>query len=399
MAQAFQIRYFDPARGTVIEESTLAESELKLRRDVAALGRVLLTCQQRPAVTASKALGQPEFDVAWWCRELGTLVTAGMTVVEALETLQLASRGGAHEQINAAVLRSLREGQALSKALRGTGAFPAVLVAGVTASERTSTLTAALNDFLRYDEMLRRLRRQIVSAAIYPMLVLALGALVVTLLLAYVIPRFSRMYADVHGAVSAPTQALLFVSHGVVTYWPWLLTVLIAIAAFVMWAMRRGLVGIWSARALHAIGPLDRQWDHYRRARLYQSLDLMFRGGYTLDEALSVCESLGLGERMTASIAGARSQIARGRTASAALSEHGIADRVAERLLAVGERSGEFHAVLQTIADRHAQAFATFIERSTRIIEPLLLLAIALLVGGIVVMMYLPIFDIASSIR
>ena len=76
----------------------------------------------------------------------------------------------------------------------------------------------------------------------------------------------------------------------------------------------------------------------------------------------------------------------------------GLTQTVSERLIAVGERTGGFDAVLQTIADRHAQAFATFVERATRIVEPLLLLLVALVVGGVVVMMYMPIFDMAGSI-
>ena len=84
---------------------------------------------------------------------------------------------------------------------------------------------------------------------------------------------------------------------------------------------------------------------------------------------------------------------------AAAFGEAGLTDTVSERLLAVGERSGGFDAVLQTIADRHATAFATFVERATRIVEPLLLLVVALVVGGIVVMMYMPIFDIANGVR
>jgi len=91
--------------------------------------------------------------------------------------------------------------------------------------------------------------------------------------------------------------------------------------------------------------------------------------------------------------------LTRGVRVSAALSESGLTDTVTQRLLAVGERSGNFERVLQTIAERHAGAFAAFMDRATRIVEPLMLLLVSLLVGSIVVLMYLPIFDIASSIR
>lgn len=144
--------------------------------------------------------------------------------------------------------------------------------------------------------------------------------------------------------------------------------------------------------------PLLAQVDHFRLAKLYQSLALMVRGGYTVDEALSVGEALELGPRLKASLARARADIARGRSASSAFAQAGLTEVVTERLLAVGERTGAFEGVLQTIAERHAQRFATFVERATRIVEPLLLLLVAMVVGGIVVMMYMPIFDMANSI-
>jgi general secretion pathway protein F len=98
-------------------------------------------------------------------------------------------------------------------------------------------------------------------------------------------------------------------------------------------------------------------------------------------------------------VARARIDLARGKRVSATLSQAGLTDTVAERLLAVGERTGSFDVVLQTISQRHAAAFTTFVERATRLVEPVLLLLVALLVGGIVVMMYMPIFDIANGVR
>jgi general secretion pathway protein F len=393
------VRYFDPARSGVVEEAIEAASEAAARDTLAAARRVVLDLQPLAAGPApAKAAGAP-FDVAWWCRELRTLLKAGMTVVEALETLQAQAGGGARERVHAHLLRALREGQSLSRAMRGSGAFSDVLVASVSASERTSTLVDALDDYLRYDELLRRLRRQAVSAAIYPAVVTALGAVIALFLLLYVVPRFSRMYTDVHRNLSPATQAVLWLSAMVRGQFAVIVAAL-GLAGFgAVAAWRSG----WVARAgyslVASIGPLDRRIDAYRLAKLYQSLALMFRGGYTLDEALEVAGGLDLGRRLSGSLAQARRDIARGRSVAAALSEAGLTDAVTERLLAVGERTGAFDTVLQTIADRHAEDFATFVERATRIIEPLLLLGVALVVGGIVVMMYMPIFDIANSIR
>jgi len=390
----YGIRYLPPGAQAVTEELAEAATEAELRARVTAAGGVVLDLRAVPAHAAAPV----RFDVAWWCRELRTLLRAGMTAVEAIETLAAGHKDAARDRVHGLLLKALREGQSLSRAMRGASVFPEVLVASVTASERTSTLAEALDDYLRYDEMLERLRRQAVSAAIYPAVVVGLGALISVFLLLFVIPRFARMYGDLHGSVSTATQLVLWLSRALRDQLPVVAGGLFALVLLVVWAWRQGWVARAAVSAIEGIEPLRRQWDHFRLAKLYQSLALMVRGGYTLDEALQVSQRLQLGTGMVDGLAVARREIARGKAASAALAAAGLTETVTERLLAVGERTGSFDTVLQTIADRHAQAFATFVERATRIVEPLLLLIVALVVGGIVVMMYMPVFDIAGGI-
>jgi general secretion pathway protein F len=394
----FTVKLFDASRSTVIEELMDAASETELRHQCLANGRVVIAVR-KAAHSRPVKIRTAAFDVGWWCRELRTLVGAGMTVVEALESLQVHATGGLRAKVHATLLRSLHEGQSLSRAMRATGAFPEVLIASVTASERTSTLVPALDDFLRYHDMMRTMRRKALSAAIYPAVVITLGLLISLFLLLYVVPRFSRMYGNFHGTLSPATQVLLWLSHLINEQMPWLIGFGGLIGVACAWAWRLGKPQAVFARVMAQITPLQRQLDHFRLAKLYQSLALMFKGGYTLDEALQVCAGLDIGPGIASGVDIARREMARGRAVSAAFSLANLTEPVSQRLLAVGERTGNFDAVLQTIADRHAESFSIFVDRATRIIEPLLLLVVALVVGGIVVMMYMPIFDIASGIR
>jgi general secretion pathway protein F len=278
------------------------------------------------------------------------------------------------------------------------GGFPQVLVAGVIASERTSTLVQALTDYLLYDELVERLRRQAVGAAIYPSAVVGLGIAITLFLLIFVIPRFARMYGDGTTQLSAATEAVLWLSRSLQQHTGWAMLALAAIAGSLVVAYKKRWWLLVFDHVAERRGGLRTQIDHFRFAKLYQSLALMVRGGFTVDEALAVCAALELGPRIQRSLNEARDSIARGKAASAAFAGAALTDAVAERLLAVGERTGAFDEVLQTIASRHAERFATFVERATRIVEPLLLLLVALVVGGIVVMMYMPIFDMANSV-
>lgn len=396
----FQIRVFDPQTAQVSERTLEANSLEALESRFAHGPEVLLSAQALKPVRASRSAGR--LDVAWWARELRTLLLAGMTVVEAVETLntqvlaQVMSQ--ARVQMHEQLLARLREGQALSVAMQGTGGFPAVLIAGVRASERTSNLVDALDDYLGYHEMIERLRKQLVSASIYPALVVGLGTVISLFLLLFVVPRFSQIYSGLHGQHSGITSALLGLSRLLQGRLPHVLALLCALVAAMAWAWRSGLLRRLTLRLLGAIGPLRRQWDEFLLAKLYHSLTLMFRGGYALDEALRLSATLDLGEGISERVLAAEAALARGQRVSTAFGEAGLTDTVSRRLLAVGERTGNFDRILQTIAERHGQNFTTFIERSTRLVEPVLLLAVALLVGGLVVMMYMPIFDVASSV-
>jgi general secretion pathway protein F len=400
-AISFDVRLLRGGSSSVEDGQFDASSEVELRNRLGAEGIVVIGLRRsRKSSAPPRAVqrGSGAFDVGWWCRELRTLLLAGMTAVEAIETLAAGQRDAVRERVHDALLKALREGQSLSRAMAGAGVFPEVLVASVMASERTSTLPSALEDYLRYDSMLRKLRQQLVSAAIYPTVVVTLGAVICLFLLLFVVPRFSRMYADLHGPVSGATRIVLWVSQTVQQRWPLLLAGAAAAMMLVLLLWRSGALVRFGAALVEAIPPLERQWREFRLAKLYQAMTLMIKGGYAFDEALQVCSGLDAGPRMAQQLQSVRAEIARGKSASAALAGAGLTEVVTERLLAVGERTGSFATVLQVIADRHSQTFTTFVERATRIVEPLLLLIVALAVGGIVVMMYMPIFDIAGGL-
>jgi general secretion pathway protein F len=394
----FLVRSIAPHAAVIAEVSVEATDEASLRLRLEGEGVRILSLRVAEAGSRRPGRASDRLDIAAWCRELATLLRAGMTAVEAIEALQLQTdRPGAATQTR--LLTELHEGRPLSEAMQAAGGFPQVLVASVIASERTSRLADALEDYLRYDTQLTALRRQAFSAAVYPTVVVVVGLLISLFLLTFVMPRFSRMYASFRGEVSPVTQLMLWFS-GVLTHsLPVVLGALFVVAIALRVAYMQGVLARIGAWIVVRIPPLRRARGHFARAKLFQSLMLTLRGGYPLVEALRVCQSLRLGGGLDPLLAGARSAVERGTPASHAMAQQGLVDNVGERLLRVGERSGQFEQVLQTLAERHADAFATFVQRATRLVEPLLLLVVAVMVGGIVIMMYMPVFDIASGLR
>jgi general secretion pathway protein F len=394
----FLVRSIAPHAAAIAEASFEATDEASLRARLEGEGSRILSLRPAKARYWRPARGADRLDVAAWCRELVTLLRAGMTAVEAIETLHLqTNRPGA--AIQARLLVELHQGRPLSEAMQAAGGFPQVLIASVIASERTSRLADALEDYLRYDTQLTALRRHAFSAAVYPTVVVAVGLLISLFLLTFVMPRFGRMYASFRGEVSPVTQLMLWFSGALTHSLPVVVGAIIVLAITLRVAYTQGVLARLGAWIVVRIPPLRRARDHFARAKLFQALMLTLRGGYPLVEALRVCQSLRLGGGLEPLLAGAKAAVERGTPASQALAAEGLVDNVGERLLRVGERSGQFDQVLHTLADRHADAFATFVHRATRLVEPVLLLMVAVMVGGIVIMMYMPIFDIASGLR
>lgn len=393
----FDARFFDPTRRAVAERRVRAASQAEARALIAQDGGTVITLRAvRPGRLAVRALPPTRGDLAVWCRELRALLQAGLSVVEALDALGAAA---GPNSVHAELLARLREGRALSAAMQDVGGFPALLVASVRASERTSDLGHALDAYLRFDDMVGGLRRKVVSAALYPALVVALGGLIAVFLLWVVVPRFASLYGESSAEVSTATQAVLALSR-VVSGHPWLVpSALVALALAAAWGGtgdRPRRAASWTLR----VWPwLARQVAHFERARLYEALALLVHGGYSLHEALGVSLELMQRPGAQAQLRLARQRIEHGMAASAAFQAADLTDAVTERLMRAGERGGQFDRVLRAIAERHRQAFETFVERATRLVEPVLLLGVALMIGSMVVLLYMPVFDIAASVH
>ncbi|WP_326534469.1 type II secretion system F family protein [Pseudorhodoferax sp.] len=394
------IRCYDAAHAVVREHVVRAGSRAQAMASAEEQGLVVLDLRRdaRPISMPSGPAAR-RLDVTWWCKELRVLLAAGMTVVEAIEAMQAQTRDPGSHMVLDEISRALQQGLPLSASVAASGHFPPMLVAGIVAAERTGALIEALDDYLHYDGLVEALRRKLVSAAIYPSLILGLGAVVVIFLLLFVMPRFATIYAGLPGGVTGFTSLLLTLGMRATNNLGLLTAAMLALAGSIAWAWRQGLLSRWMLQGLERFGPLRQRIDEFRMAKLYQSLALMLRGGYTLDEALDRCQKLRLGPRIETAIGQVRSDIARGRRVSAALDEAKLSDEIDVRLLRVAERTGNFDHVLQTLGNRHGDRFANTIDRVARLAEPLLLLAVSLAVGAVVVLMYMPIFDIAGGIR
>jgi general secretion pathway protein F len=236
-----------------------------------------------------------------------------------------------------------------------------------------------------------------VSAAIYPGLVIGFGFAVSTFMISYVVPRFAHVYEDIGKSVSLPTMMLLKFGSFTSAHFGWLAAGGAAGIAALGFFYRNGKLKSWSLRLLGRSRLARHYLRLYQLSRVYQTMSMLLKGGYTLSDAIPLAHNLAFDARLRGQIVASHLAIMEGRRLSTAFADHGLTDNVTERLLQVGERSGSLVKVMDIIAQAHRQELTLFMERATRLVEPVLLMAVALMIGAIIVLMYMPVFDLAGG--
>jgi general secretion pathway protein F len=338
-------------------------------------------------------------DVATLSLELASLLAAGLSVVDALRTLASNESLAARRSVLLNVLQAVSEGLPLSTALqRSEHRFPPLLVATVSASEQTGDLGTALARYAEHEQRLRGLRDKVVGAAIYPVLLLALGSLVVAFLLGVVVPKFAVLIESTRRELPWSSQLMItwgrFAASHAGAAAGVALTALVALVVAARRVARNHARARW-IEALPLIGPSIRLFRH---SQLYRTTGMLVKGGIAAPRALQLAASL-LGDDDRTRLAQAVARIHEGRSLSDALSQAGLADPVTTSMLSVAERTGALAEILERIASFQEARLARSVEMTSRLFEPLLMIGIGLVIGAIVVLMYLPIFDLASSLQ
>ncbi len=331
--------------------------------------------------------------------ELMSLLEAGLNLVEALQTLADKEGHGDRQEVLSGLLAAIHRGEPFSQAVAGFPQhFSPLYVATIRASERTGNVKEALGRYVAYQEELDRLRKKIVSASIYPVILLAVGVLVIGFLMLYVVPRFASVYEDRAGALPFFSQLLLGFGNFVGSHAAALAFAAAAAAAAIAWAFSRPQIRSRVNTQLWRLPALGARMKTYQLARLYRTAGMLLRAGIPAVQALDMVRDL-LAAHLRPQLMDAKRLIEEGRPMSAALAAAGLATPVAFRMLTVGERSGDMGHMFTQIARFHDEEVARDIDWFTRAFEPLLMAVLGVAVGLVVVLMYMPIFELAGSIR
>jgi general secretion pathway protein F len=338
-------------------------------------------------------------DLLLFSQELLALQEAGLSIVEALDTLAEREHAGEIRSVLVQLTTRLREGKRFSDALETfPEEFSSLFVGIVRSSERTGDLPEALARYIDYRARRNALRSKAISAAIYPSLLLIVGTVVALFLGGYVIPRFAVVYQGSGRELPWASQMLMdwgkFASQHLD-----LLLVCLSVALFTTVVAMRFVLrrGGWRA-LLRAMPAFSERMHIHEVSRLYLTLGMLLDSGLPVTHALTLAEET-LPLHRQKSIQEASRHIRQGERLSAAFEREGLVTPVGLRMMRLGEESGRLGEMMTRAARFHDEENARWIERFSRVAEPALMVAIGLVVGTIVVLLYMPVFDLAGGLR
>jgi general secretion pathway protein F len=339
-------------------------------------------------------------DVAIMTRQLATLLSAGIPLMEALGALTEQVEKGELKRVVAQVRESVREGSALSVAVaRFPKVFPDLYVQMVRAGEASGTLDRILirlADFLEYRV---RLRGKLVSAMLYPILMLGVSTLVLFLLITYAVPKVTVIFEEMHQALPLPTRILMGISDFLLSYW---------------WLLLFGAIGLGVGLRRYVDTPSGRvAYDRFllrmplfgkivrmvALTRFSRTLSTLLSSGIPLLTALEIVRDVVGNQVLSEAIRKARENIREGESIADPLRRSGVFPPLVTHMIAVGEKSGELEGMLQKVADTYDNEVETVVSTLTALLSPIMILLMGGLIFCIVLAVLLPIFDISQVVH
>ncbi len=339
-------------------------------------------------------------DVAIFSRQLATMVNSGLTLIRALTILDEQTENALLKEVLSDVRGRVEQGSSLSAAFEAhPDVFNHLYVSMVRAGEVGGALDETLVRLADTLEAAVRLRSKVKSAMAYPIVVLALIVLIVTGMLAFVVPIFEGMYEELGGSLPFPTQILINVSTILTSLW-WLFAIALvgSILGFKRWRRTDSGKAAWDRFKvrLPIFGKVVQKVAISRFARTFSVLS---RTGVPVLQALDIVSATSGNWLVSEATRDIQASVKRGDSLVAPLHEHDIFPPMVTHMMAVGEETGAIDTMLEKVADFYDSEVDDTVNALTSLIEPLLIVVMGVAVGGILIALYLPMFNIANLIQ
>ena len=402
----FVVHMIDPQHGELRRRVSAADAQAAVAAAHADPRRVLsvkpvksIDHATRAHDSASPHAARRSFPLRLFSQELAVLLAAGIPLLEGLITLREKESSAPVADALDAVIAQLQAGQPLSAALKSRpAAFDPLFIAVVQSSERTGQIGQALREHANYLGWVDALRAKLVSACVYPLTLVVAGVAVIVFLLLFVVPRFAGILEGVGGELPATSKALIEIGRMSGDH-PWAtagIALALLCAPAVAWRMpglrSRVVASLWR---LPLLGP---KLHLLALAQFYRTSSMLLGAGVPAMSALRTAREV-ISPRLRAPLDAAIASVGHGERLSVALQQAGLTTPVSLRMIRVGERSGTLGPMLRNAAEFYDEELSRLTEWVTRLVNPLLMLVMGLVIGSIVVLMYLPIFQLVEQVQ
>jgi type IV pilus assembly protein PilC len=340
-------------------------------------------------------------DITVFSRQFATMIGAGLSLTKCLSILGQQTESAALRVIIAQIARDVESGQSLSDAMsKYPKVFPIIFVNMVRSGETGGVLDEVLNRVADHFEREAMIKGRIKSAMTYP---IAMGTLVFIILIAmliFVVPTFETMFATMGGALPVPTAILVGLSNGARS-WPGLVTLIVIIVGTITFRWWKGTpdgLYAWDSIKLRmpVFGKLIRKMALSRFTRTFGTL---VAAGVPILAALDIVGTTSGNEVISRAVRKVRSAIKEGETIAKPLGENPVFPAMVVQMISVGEETGALDAMLSKVAEFYDEEVTAGVEGLTSLIEPLMMATLGLVVGGVVIALYLPMFEVINLVK
>jgi type IV pilus assembly protein PilC len=390
-----------------VEASSEVEARVKIRaqqmipiRVVAGSGTSVTKLQN---VTGPKGGGLglkvKQKDLQVFTRQFATLINSGIAVVQSLELMEKASSNPSLRMCLGRVKADISQGKKLADAMAvHDKVFDRLYVNLVRAGEEAGVLDTILNRLAAYIEKAVKIRGKVMGAMFYPAGIIAVAGLVLWAIMTFVIPKFEELFKQTNMELPIPTRIVIDLSHNVRTYW---------------WVMVAGIVGIvFTVKTFYATPEGRRTIDHILLstpvfggmlqksaiARFTRTFGTLLSCGVGILDALEISARVSGNSIIENTLLNARKSISEGKSIVHPLSQDKFIPEMVTQMIGVGEQTGAMDTMLNKIADFYEDEVDTAVGALTSMIEPIMMVFLGAIIGGVVIAMYLPIFNLASGV-
>jgi type IV pilus assembly protein PilC len=390
--------------GKVVKGKLDGDNKAAVQAKLAQMGYIILELDQQGSLAGLSSIkmgtGVKPKDITIFARQFSTMINAGLSLTKCLSILSAQTESAGLRNVISQIGKDVESGQSLSDSLgKHPKVFPPIFVNMVRAGETGGVLDEVLNRVADHFESEQKLKGKIRSAMTYP---LAMGGLVLVVLAAmmiFVVPTFEKMFSDMGGKLPFITQMLVDISHFVAGWGGLVVVASIAgvIALFKWWSKGPGMT-IWDGAKLNMpiFGSLIRKISLAKFTRTFGTL---VSAGVPILSALDIVADTSGNQVVANAVKQARSAIKEGETIAKPLSESKVFPSMLVQMIAVGEETGALDTMLNKIADFYDEEVSTAVDGLTSLIEPLMMASLGVIVGGMVIALYLPMFTIITLVK